>query len=386
MPGISRLTLDTEWLIFAQFDAALGKVVKKQGLQGETNMIGHRIGTKAFGKLTFCSVWYRFISHRLIWSGTFFALLASTPPVVQSDVVSPSASIGGHEAKFIDVNGARTRYYDVGSGEPMLLVHGARPSGTSSANTWVPILPGLSKRFRVLAPDRLGHGMTENPKGDYSVTAEMDHLYDFIKVMKLEKFHIMGQSTGAYHAARVTLEHPEMVITLILTDSATLSPPIGNVEERRAAIGLGTGAGARSPGATLKDQVRFSQEALSKNKEHITDEFLSAAVYMASLPNGQKTDAALRGDAAKRYEEVIAKGAEEMRGWIKAGRLQTPTLLYWGKNDPSAILAVGLALFDMIAEKNPRARMFIVNNAGHFHYREHPEEFVRNVLNFTAAW
>ena len=386
MPGISRLTLDIEWLIFAQFDAALGKVVKKQGLQGETNMIGHWIGTKAFGKLTFSSVWYHFISHRLIWSGTFFALLASTPPVVQSDVISPSASIGGHEAKFIDINGARTRYYDVGSGEPMLLVHGARPSGTSSANTWVPILPGLSKRFRVLAPDRLGHGMTENPKGDYSVTAEMDHLYDFIKVMKLEKFHLMGQSTGAYHAARVTLEHPEMVITLILTDSATLSPPIGNVEERRAAIGLGTGAGARSPGATLKDQVRFSQEALSKNKEHITDEFLSAAVYMASLPNGQKTDAALRGDAAKRYEEVIARGAEEMRGWIKAGRLQTPTLLYWGKNDPSAILAVGLALFDMIAEKNPRARMFIVNNAGHFHYREHPEEFVRNVLNFTTAW
>ena len=386
MPGISRLTLDNEWLIFAQFDAALGKVVKKQGLQGETNMIGHRIGTKAFGKLTFSSVWYHFISHRLIWSGTFFALLASTPPVVQSDVISPSASIGSHEAKFIDINGARTRYYDVGSGEPMLLVHGARPSGTSSANTWVPILPGLSRRFRVLAPDRLGHGMTENPKGDYSVTAEMDHLYDFIKVMKLEKFHLMGQSTGAYHAARVTLEHPEMVITLILTDSATLSPPIGNVEERRAAIGLGTGAGARSPGATLKDQVRFSQEALSKNKEHITDEFLSAAVYMASLPNGQKTDAALRGDAAKRYEEVIARGAEEMRGWIKAGRLQTPTLLYWGKNDPSAILAVGLALFDMIAEKNPRARMFIVNNAGHFHYREHPEEFVRNVLNFTTAW
>jgi len=386
LPGISRLTLDTEWLIFAQFDAALGKVVKKQGLQGETNMIGHRNGTKAFGKLTFSSVWYHFISHRLIWSGTFFALLASTPPVVQSDVISPSASIGGHEAKFIDINGARTRYYDVGSGEPMLLVHGARPSGTSSANTWVPILPGLSRRFRVLAPDRLGHGMTENPKGDYSVTAEMDHLYDFIKVMKLEKFHLMGQSTGAYHAARVTLEHPEMVITLILTDSATLSPPIGNVEERRAAIGLGTGAGARSPGATLKDQVRFSQEALSKNKEHITDEFLSAAVYMASLPNGQKTDAALRGDAAKRYEEVIARGAEEMRGWIKAGRLQTPTLLYWGKNDPSAILAVGLALFDMIAEKNPRARMFIVNNAGHFHYREHPEEFVRNVLNFTTAW
>ena len=348
-------------------------------------MPGHPIGVKPHKNRC-----VHFASSRLLtqWFGLVIfcgLLVGCAAQSVPAGSASPS-SIGGHQAKFVDVNGVRTRYYDVGSGEPILLIHGARPSGTSSANTWVPILTGLSKRFRVLAPDRLGHGMTENPKGDYSVTAEMEHLYHFIKVMKLEKFHIMGQSTGAYHAARVTLEHPEMVQTLILADSATLSPPIGNVAERRAAIGLGTGAGARSPGATLKDQLRFSLEALSKNREHITEEFLSAAVYMASLPNGKKTDAAMRGDAAKRYEEIIAKGAEEMRGWIKEGRLQTPTLLYWGNNDPSAIPAVGLALFEMISEKNPRARMLIVNNAGHFHYREHPEEFTRNVINFATGW
>jgi pimeloyl-ACP methyl ester carboxylesterase len=40
----------------------------------------------------------------------------------------------------------------------------------------------------------------------------------------------------------------------------------------------------------------------------------------------------------------------------------------------------------MIGEKNPRARMLIVNDAGHFHYREHPEEFARNVINFATAW
>jgi len=198
-----------------------------------------------------------------------FVLARPTTSVV-SQSVSASASIGGHEAKFVDVNGARTRYYDVGSGETILLIHGARPSGTSSANTWVPVLTGLSKHFRVLAPDRLGHGMTDNPKGDYSVTAEMEHLYNFIKVMKLDKFHIMGQSTGAYHAARVTLEHPEMVRTLIIADSATLSPPIGNVEERRAAIGLGTGAGgaARYIGRSEGAVPLCAAAALQKSRTH----------------------------------------------------------------------------------------------------------------------
>jgi len=330
------------------------------------------------------------VSSRIpIMALVFAVLLLSVRevPPVHGGEVSPSGSVGGQEAKFIDVNGARTRYYDVGSGEVILLVHGARPSGTSSANTWVPILSGLGKSFRVLAPDRLGHGMTENPKGDYSVTAEMEHLYGFLKVIGISSFHIIGQSTGAYHAARITLEHPEMVKTLVVCDSATLSLPVGNVEERRAAIGLGTGAGGqRGTSNDPKEQFRFSIQQLSKNREHITEEFVSAAGYMASQPAGRKTDAAMAGEAAKRYETIIAKGAAEMRGWIKEGRLQTPTLLYWGKNDPSAILAVGLALFDMISEKNPRARMLIVNDAGHFHYREHPEEFTRNVINFITEW
>jgi len=315
------------------------------------------------------------------------AVFALAAEYARAQNVSPSGSVGGYEAKFIDVAGAKTRYYDVGQGEPILLIHGARPGGTSSANTWTPIFAGLSKRFRVLAPDRLGHGMTENPKGEYTPTAEMEHVYGFIRALKLEKFHIMGQSTGAYHAARVTLEHPDWIKTLIVCDSNTLSPPVGDIAARRAQIGLGTGAGAqRAPERTVAEQFRFNIGQLSKTKEHITDEFVAAAAYMAVQPNGQKTDAAMKTEAAARYEEIITKGAEEMRGWMKEGRLQTPTLLYWGKNDPSAILAVGLQLFDLIAEKNPRARMLIANNVGHFHYREQPEEFSRNVINFIGGW
>jgi len=168
------------------------------------------------------------------------AALALSAQSAAAQNVSPSASVGGYEAKFIDVAGARTRYYDVGQGEPILLIHGARPGGTSSANTWTPVFAGLSNRFRVLAPDRLGHGMTENPKGEYTPAAEMQHIYNFIKALGLEKFHIMGQSTGAYHAARVTLEHPDWIKTLVVCDSNTLSPPVGDIAARRAAIGMGT--------------------------------------------------------------------------------------------------------------------------------------------------
>jgi len=51
--------------------------------------------------------------------------------------------------------------------------------------------------------------------------------------------------------------------------------------------------------------------------------------------------------------------------------LMMPTLIYWGRNDPSAVLARGLELFDVVAEQNPKVRMIVVNKAGHFHFREY---------------
>lgn len=54
-------------------------------------------------------------------------------------------SIAGLDAKFVDVNGTRTRYYEVGDGEPMLLIRGSSFRGTASANTWTPVIPLLGE-------------------------------------------------------------------------------------------------------------------------------------------------------------------------------------------------------------------------------------------------
>jgi 2-hydroxy-6-oxonona-2,4-dienedioate hydrolase len=314
----------------------------------------------------------------------FLAVLAPAPVMAQGAAPAPDGSVGGQRAQFITIDGGRTRYYEAGTGpDVVLLIHGARPGGTSSANTWTPIIAGLAQRYRVLAPDRLGHGMSENPRDSYTATAEMEHIYAFLKAKNVTRLHVIGQSTGAWHAARLALQKPEMVRALIIVDSATLSPPVGNLAERRAAIGLGQGAGAQRSG-TIEEGFRFNMEALSRNKEHVTEEFVAAAGVMARQPAGMKTDAAMKGEEAKRYEANIQAGAREMREWIAEGRLQAPTLLYWGRNDPSAIVEVGLKLFDMIAEKNKRASMLIANDRGHFHYREHPDEFVHTVTGFMG--
>jgi pimeloyl-ACP methyl ester carboxylesterase len=108
---------------------------------------------------------------------------------------------------------------------------------------------------------------------------------------------------------------------------------------------------------------------------------------MASLPKAQQTLAKMKAGAGEplrsQFDEWKKQVHERLR---REPVLQMPILLYWGKNDPSAMLRNGLALFDIITVQSPNARMFIANRAGHFHYREHPEEFNRNVIHFIDYW
>jgi 2-hydroxy-6-oxo-6-(2'-carboxyphenyl)-hexa-2,4-dienoate hydrolase len=71
--------------------------------------------------------------------------------------------------RFIDVDGIRTRYFDKGSGEVLVLFHGSH-LGTNdaceSALDWELNFDRLAEWFRVIAVDKLGQGHTDNPKRD----------------------------------------------------------------------------------------------------------------------------------------------------------------------------------------------------------------------------
>ncbi len=66
--------------------------------------------------------------------------------------------------KFRNVDGIRTRYYEAGIGEPLVLIHGGSFGSYYSADHWSLNFDGLSKHFHVYAFDKLGQGYTDNPR------------------------------------------------------------------------------------------------------------------------------------------------------------------------------------------------------------------------------
>ena len=312
------------------------------------------------------------------------ALLVMTPTAAsaQPSGVAADGSIGGLQAKFIDVNGVRTRYYEAGSGETLVLLHGEGWSGHSSANTWAKNIPGLSKRFHVVAPDKLASGMTGNPLNDkdYNIQGEVAHMYQFIQTMKLGRVHVVGQSRGGGLAFFLTVAHPEIVRTLTIVDSNTAAPDTGPTDRQKVLE-----ACPKEPDA---EEWKCRLRAISFKPDVAFDDlFFRTGAYMASLPKARETVAKMQAGAGEPLRSQFNEWKKQVHERVRTeGPLQMPILLYWGKNDPSAMLRNGLALLEIVAAKNPSVRMIIANHAGHFHYREYPEEFNQNVINFIDYW
>ncbi len=284
------------------------------------------------------------------------------------------------EGKYVDVEGIRTRYFEKGQGETVVLFHGGNFGSHDAADCaadWDLNFCGLASWFHVYAVDKLGQGYTDNPRTDedYTIAAVVKHAYGFLQAMGLKYVHLVGHSRGGYLVARLTLEHPELVKSCIIVDSNTLAPGVGRNEIVMA----------NPPQPRLsKQSQRWILERYSFSYDHITEEWVEALTRIAMLPKYQEAVVKMESAGLKTtlFLPHLAKQKEETLGRIRDGQLRTPTLVIWGYNDPTATLNQGQALFDLIASSEPRSQMHIFNQAGHFTYREHPKKFNDVVRSF----
>ena len=283
--------------------------------------------------------------------------------------------------QYIDIGGIRTRYFEGGSGEPLLLLHGGNfgeQDNVDCANNWDLNWDALARHFHVYAIDRLGQGYTDNPEpGQYTIENIVAHVRGFIAAAGLKKLHLVGHSRGGYMASRVTREDQDSVLTLTIVDSSTTSPKINTFRERLRANQRQDRRG--------RESLAWIIEQFSYSPALVTKEWMDVREAIAKT---EKNDRAV-AEVAKIYDSEflpgLQKNKDETLAWIKAGNLKSPTLLVWGKNDPSAVVEGGLELFDLVSASSPQTQMHIFNQAGHYCYREHPLAFAEVVTAFIHS-
>jgi pimeloyl-ACP methyl ester carboxylesterase len=108
-------------------------------------------------------------------------------------------------------------YALVGSGEPLLLLHGSEPGETW--RVWEPFL-GLADTYKVVAPDLLGHGRSSRPveAPDYRGQAHM--LRDLVEKLGLGRFSLVASGWGGQVGLELAMGWPEAVDSIVLIASA----------------------------------------------------------------------------------------------------------------------------------------------------------------------
>ena len=147
-----------------------------------------------------------------------FMLAGGRVAASAADTPDPQSEIAGLKSKFVDLKGVRARYYEAGSGEPMVMIHGGFTAGSSTANVFSRNIPGLAKHFHVYAVDRQGSGMSGNPlnDSDYNYPGDVNFIYNFIQTLNLGQVHLVGHSAGGGIALYLAIQHPEIVKTLTI--------------------------------------------------------------------------------------------------------------------------------------------------------------------------
>ncbi|MDX9720197.1 MAG: alpha/beta fold hydrolase [Myxococcota bacterium] len=247
-------------------------------------------------------------------------------------------------ASFVELEGARVRYVDLGNpnAPPLVFIHGF----ASALETWATVWPIVKQDYRVIALDLKGFGWTDRPEGDYSPEAQARIVLALMDHLGVNKSSLIAHSWGSSVALQVALLAPNRVERIALYDAWVYFEQLPTFFIAVRADGLGemlTWLFYKERPAEKMTQAFFDPtlvtEAFAEEVEHALDRPGTEAAALA----------AIRG---QRYEDIQDRYSE----------IKHPVLLLWGREDKVTRLHFGERLLKQL----PNARLLVYPQCGHF--------------------
>jgi pimeloyl-ACP methyl ester carboxylesterase len=157
-----------------------------------------------------------------------------------------AAPRGDFDARALDVHGHRVIYRIVGTGPPVVLIHGM----VNSSRHWKAVAERLAPDYTVIAPDLLGHGDSAKPEGDYSLGAHAAGIRDLLAFLGIDRATMVGHSLGGGVAMQFFYQFPERCERLVLVSSGGLGREVSAPPAARRDARCASGARARGASAT----------------------------------------------------------------------------------------------------------------------------------------
>jgi pimeloyl-ACP methyl ester carboxylesterase len=279
---------------------------------------------------------------------------------------------GAHDLQRVAVHGHQRAYVRQGSGPPLLLLHGIG----SDHRTWDRVIGPLAEQFTVIAPDLLGHGASDRPRGDYSIGGYANGMRDLLALLDVESVTVVGHSLGGGVAMQMAYQYPMLVERLVLVGPG----------------GLGLGVHPLLRALTLPG-AGFAVTAAELPGVRQAIALATLAAHRAGLPGSVDAPFMLEvfqslGDAQTRNAFLrVLRGAVDWRGQQVTMRDRgylvgaLPVCVVWGERDS----VVPCHQVEAVQQHFPATRVVKLAGVGHFPHVTRPEEFVTTVREFMAS-
>lgn len=276
------------------------------------------------------------------------------------------------ELRHIEIHGHRVGYRRAGSGPVIVLIHGM----AGSSATWRFVMPTLAERFTVVAPDLVGHGESEKPRGDYSLGAFASGVRDLLLALGHDRATLVGQSLGGGVAMQFAYQFPERCERLSLVSSGGLGDEV-SVLLRLLTL----------PGTEFVLPLACTDwfhDAGVKVAGWLANIGLHTSPHLTEMWNayGSLADGETRTAFLHTLRSVVDVTGQRVSA---ADRLYLaaaiPTLIVWGDHDRIIPVEQGRAAHEAI----PGSRLELFADTGHFPHCERPEQFCNVLIDFMTT-
>jgi 2-hydroxymuconate-semialdehyde hydrolase len=255
-----------------------------------------------------------------------------------------------------------TNYHDLGSGSPVLMLHGSGPGVSAWAN-WRLALQSLQGDFRLLAPDLAGFGYTQSPAGMvHTRQSWLDQIVRFMDAVGVEKVSVVGNSFGGSMALALAIAHPQRVDKIVLMGSVGVP------------FELTPGLDAVWGYTPSFENMQAIMKIFAYDQSLIGDALVQMRYEASVRPGIQESYASMFPAPRQRWVDAMAHPESDIRA------IAHPTLLVHGRDDKVIPLSTSMTMLNWIEN----SQLHIFGRCGHWTQIEHAEAFSQLLRNFLT--
>jgi 3-oxoadipate enol-lactonase len=259
---------------------------------------------------------------------------------------------------FVENQGTRIYWDEQGQGTPVLLIMGL---GYSSL-LWHRIRPELARRFRTIAFDNRGVGLSGAPPGPYSIPTMATDAAAVLDAAGIAQAQVFGVSMGGMIAQEFALQYPKRTRSLILGCTSPGGPAAARADRKVADVLFARGM--------TWEQAR---------------EAALVYIYDAATPQEKiNEDIRLRQTCLPTPEGYMAQlqGILAWEGYSRLPQITVPTLVIHGKSDALIPPENG----QLIADRIPGATLVLIDHASHLFLTDQIELSLKVILDFLSSF